>query len=241
MHLTYVSLNYEKKQTQPVNANAPCGIRDHLPLTWGIRSEWGCGRTGGKLWDTCHNRAARLRSDRRRTSPHWDLPLAPSSSRIAAAPGAEGAAPCRGWSLTSGRGLVGVPSAAAVAWIAPLCCYPANWTPHWTAPAGGERGRSMQCEGQHPDTGKLSTWIKWKTFAHSCTYIPWTRLKLTLFTYKMHFILVLRLILDDNDGAGWRPSSSFGRGCRWRLRSLLPGRRPLTHTREIIGLSIITM
>lgn len=44
-------------------------------------------------------------------------------------------------------------------------------------------------------------------------------------TYKADFVVVLRLVLDDDDGPGWRPSPSLGRGCR--RGAVLLGLRPL--------------
>lgn len=111
-------------------------LRDNLSLTWGTHSEWGCDRSDEKLWDTCHNRAAPLRSDRQRTSPHWDLPLAPLSFQTPAALPTENAALSQHWSLIQALVLGQAPLAAAEALTGPRCCCPAGWSLRWTAPVG---------------------------------------------------------------------------------------------------------
>lgn len=113
-------------------------MRDSLSLTWGTRSESGCGRPGEKLWDTCRNRAAPLRSDRRRTSPHWDLPPAPLSFQTLAAVRTEDVALSHLWTLIQGLRPGLAPSAVAEALTAPRCCCLAGWSLHWTAPVGKE-------------------------------------------------------------------------------------------------------
>lgn len=119
--------------------------RDNLSLTWGTHSEWECGRPGEKLWDTCRSRAAPLHSDRRRTSPHWDLPPGPLSSQTRAALRAEDAALSRLWTLIRWPGLGQTPFAAAEALTEPRCCCPAGWIPHWTAPVGKEKDYYPRC------------------------------------------------------------------------------------------------
>lgn len=115
---------------------AATALRDNVSLTWGTHSEWECDRTDGKLWDTCRNRAAPLRSDRRRTSPRWDLPPAPVSFQTLAALRTEDVAPSLLWTLIQGPALGRAPWAAVEALTGPRCCCPAGWSLHWTGPAG---------------------------------------------------------------------------------------------------------
>lgn len=91
-----------------------------------------------KLWDTCHNRAALLRSDRQHTSPRWDRPLPPPSFQtLAPAPAGKSALSqvcSQIWELVLGA----APLAAGEALAASRCCCRAGWSQRWTGPVGND-------------------------------------------------------------------------------------------------------
>lgn len=207
---------------------AATALKDSVSLTWGTRSEWGCDRSGEKLWGICRSRAAPLRSGRRRTSPRWDLPPAPLSSQAPAARPAEDAALSQRWTPIWGPGPepARTPSAVAEASTEPRCCCPAGWSLRWTAPGVNDHVQLMSIKFRNKkmfnDAGnnRLFCYI----FKQNAVLLRHP--EPTSFSYKTDFILVLRFVLDDDNGPRGRPSSALSRRGRRRLKSRLPGNRP---------------
>lgn len=135
-----ISFSSFSRAITAVSFHYSCDTERRLSLTWGTHSEWGCGRTDGKLWDTCRNRAAPLHSDIQHTSPHWDLLLARFAFQTLLVLRAEGAGLSRGWRPIEGLEQGRKPSAVVWVWTEPRCCCLEGWT----APTGRELARYIQ-------------------------------------------------------------------------------------------------
>lgn len=109
-------------------------LGNSVSVTWGTHSKWGCDKSDEKLWDTCHNRAAPLRSDTQHTSPRWDPPLVLLSFQRPAAPQTEDSALSQLWPPIQALAPGQAPWAAAEALTGSRCCCLAGWSLQWTAP-----------------------------------------------------------------------------------------------------------